>query len=177
MRGELERDLLNKYKDIQLPFLPTPGWYHLFQTFLGTNVNDGGGEIIWGFGAELYIPEIEENAKRHGVPLAHDTHLNQSFSTWEAKVAGGKKIRLLEKGYLLVAENPEVRMIASKYGDPDVLLRSLNRRAIPGINAPGSYEEYAKDPWKYVQKEREQLKNGTYPYTVKLQPLQFQAQR
>lgn len=177
IRGDLERDLLNKYKDTQIPFMPTPGWYHLFQTFLGTNVNDGGGEIIWGFGAEIYIPEIAEYAKKHDMPLAHDTHMNQSFSTWEATVAGGKKVRLLEKGYLMVAENPEVRMITSKYGDPDVLLRSLNRRAIPGINAPGSYEEYAKDPWKYVQKERQQLKDGTYPYTVKLQPLQFQAQR
>lgn len=177
LRGELERDLLNKYKDYQLPYMPTPGWYHVFQTFLGTNVTDGGGEIIWGFGSEIYIPEIEEYTKKHGIPLAHDTHMNQAFTTWEGTVSGGKKIKLLDKGYLVAADNPEVRMIASKYGDPDVLLRALNRRAIPGINAPGSYEEYAKDPWKYVKKEREQLKAGTYPYIVRLQPLQLQAQR
>jgi hypothetical protein len=177
LRGDLERDLLNKYKDFQLPLLHHPGWFNVFQTFLGTNVADGGGEIIWGFGAELYIPEIEEYGKKHGIPIAHDMHMNQGFSTWEGTVSGGKKIKLLDKGYLVAADDPEVRLIASKYGDPDDLLRSLNRRAIPGINAPGNYEEYARDPWKYVQKEREQIKAGTYPYIVKLQPLQLQAQR
>ena len=173
LRGDLERDLLNKYKDYQLPFMPHPGWFYVFQTFLGTNVSEGAGDVIWGFGAELYIPEIVEYGKRHGIPIAHDTHLNQSFTTWEGTVSGGKKIKLLDKGYLTMVDDPEVRMIASKYGDPDVLLRSLNRRAIPGINAPGSYEEYAKDPWKYVAKEQEQIRAGTYPFILKLQPLQF----
>jgi len=174
IRGDLARDILNKYKDYQLPYLPHPGWFYLFQFFLSTNVMDGGGQIIWGFGPELYIPEILEYGKRHGIPIAHDFHLNQAFTTYEATVTGGKKVKLVDKGWLLAAEDPEVRVIASKYGDPDELLRPLNRRAIPGINAPGSYEEYSKDPWKYVVNEREQIEAGTYPYLVKALPLQLQ---
>ena len=105
---------------------------------------------------------------------AHDFHMNQDFPTYEATVTGGKKIKVLDKGHLVATEDPEVRLIASKYGDPDRFLRKMNQRAIPGINAPGSYEEYAKDPWQYVLKEREQIAEGTYPYTVKMLPLQLQ---
>ena len=177
VRGELMRDLLNKYKDIQLPYLPHPGWFYVFQIFLATNVRDGGGGIIWGFGPELYIPEILEYGKKHGVPIAHDMHMNQFYPTYEATVTGGKKIKLLDKGYLVAAEDPEVRMIASKYGDPDELLRHLNRRPIPGVNAAGSYADYAKDPWQYMVQERDQIKAGTYPYLVKMKPFQLQEPR
>ena len=39
--------------------------------------------------------------------------------------------------------------------------------AIPGINIEGDYErDYAKDPWQWVMKEWEQIKEGVYPYLV-----------
>ena len=99
--------------------------------------------------------------------IASSRHLSKN-ATYEATVSGGRKVQVLDKGNLVAAEDPEVRMIASKYGDPDELLRPLNRRVIPGSNAPGSYEEYAKDPWGFHVKELAEVKAGTHKYLVKL---------
>jgi len=35
---------------------------------------------------------------------------------------------------------------------------------IPGINAPGRYEDYAKDPWKTVSMIFKKVEEGKYEY-------------
>ena len=33
---------------------------------------------------------------------------------------------------------------------------------LPGINAPGKYEDYAKDPWKTISGVIKRIQGGTY---------------
>jgi hypothetical protein len=35
---------------------------------------------------------------------------------------------------------------------------------LPGINAPGKYPDYAKDPWKTVVSVMKKIDAGTYEY-------------
>jgi hypothetical protein len=44
------------------------------------------------------------------------------------------------------------------------------RPDVPGVNSPGSYEDYAKDPWKYKKKKWDGIDDGTYPYIDKRTP-------
>jgi hypothetical protein len=57
-------------------------------------------------------------------------------------------------------DDQEVRALAAKYGDPDKLLAEDWIPDIPGINAPGSYEEYARDPWKYADAQMKKILSG-----------------
>ena len=61
---------------------------------------------------------------------------------------------LIDKGHLTALDDPEVRSLASRYGDADELLREAWFPAIPGINVPGDYmEDYAQDPISWIKKE------------------------
>jgi len=57
-------------------------------------------------------------------------------------------------------DNRDVRALAAKYGDPDKLLTEGWIPEIPGINAPGTYEEYARDPWKYADAQMRKILAG-----------------
>ncbi len=46
-------------------------------------------------------------------------------------------------------DSPEIRALASRYGQPNAVLSQDWVRHSPGINAPGDYPQYAKNPWKY----------------------------
>ena len=37
-------------------------------------------------------------------------------------------------------------------------------QGIPGINAPGKYADYAKDPWRTVTSIFKKVDDGTYEY-------------
>jgi hypothetical protein len=76
-----------------------------------------------------------------------------------------KSITLLDKGHFTPLDDPEVRALASRYGNPDDLLTEDWRPEIPGINAPGNYEtDYAPNPWKVVKGVLDQVAAGTYPH-------------
>ena len=76
------------------------------------------------------------------------------FTTMEVEMAGGKKALVMNKGRLTALDDPKVRQIASKYGDPDELLREIWIPAVPGINVPGDYwKDYANDPVSYIRKD------------------------
>jgi hypothetical protein len=55
--------------------------------------------------------------------------------------------------HLTTLEDPDVRDVAARYGDPDQLLAEAWIPSVPGINAPGTYAEYGRDParWVYAQ--------------------------
>jgi hypothetical protein len=61
-------------------------------------------------------------------------------------------------------DNPEVRALASRYGDPDLLLAEDWIPEVPGINAPGKYEDYAKDPYSYSKSVIDKVNAGTYEH-------------
>jgi hypothetical protein len=62
----------------------------------------------------------------------------------------GEQIRIVEKGRLVALDDPEVRKVAEKYGDPDALLKEDWIPNIPGINAAGSYGDYACEPARWI---------------------------
>ncbi len=59
-------------------------------------------------------------------------------------------VPVIERGRLSAYDDPDVRDLAARYGDPDQLLSDDWIPQIPGITVPGSYDEYAKDPARWV---------------------------
>jgi len=53
---------------------------------------------------------------------------------------------IIRNGRLTALDDPEVRKLAEKYGDPDDLLREDWVPQIPGISSAGSYDDYAREP-------------------------------
>ena len=43
---------------------------------------------------------------------------------------------VVENGHLLAMDDPRVRQVASKYGDPDQLLTEIWIPAVSGVNSP-----------------------------------------
>jgi hypothetical protein len=69
---------------------------------------------------------------------------------------------LIDKGELTAFRSPEVRALASRYGDPRDVLSDDWAPHLPGINAPGKYEDYAKDPWKTISGVIKRIQAGNY---------------
>lgn len=117
------------------------------------------GVFHWGLGNELgHDPgslgtpkKWKEFAEKLNLPDGHDFHIQNYFITYKVHLRStGKWSTIVDRGHLVSLDDPEVRALAAKYGDPDKLLAEDWIPEIPGINAPGSYEEYARDPWKYA---------------------------
>lgn len=88
-----------------------------------------------------------------GLPWTH-VHIHSVFATLEGVTQEGKTVAVIDKGHLTVLDDPEVRALASKYGDPDKLLTEAWIPAMPGINVPGDYmKDYAQNPIPWIQKE------------------------
>lgn len=174
LQGVLMNDLIHRFKDYQIPYLPHPGWAVVFHLALTVNPKAADRTMYWAFGPELYIPEIEEYGKKHNVPITHDFHLNNGFITYEVTVTGGKKVKIKDGGHLVALDDPEVRAIASKFGDPEDILGEEGQRPIPGINAPGDYwKDYAQDPARYILAQRESLRLRKSPYLTTIMPFQL----
>ncbi len=72
------------------------------------------------------------------------------FPTFDVISPNGEVTRIIDRGRVTALDDPEVRAVAAKYGDPDELLRYEWEAPIPGISVPGSYEDYARDPAEYI---------------------------
>ena len=60
-------------------------------------------------------------------------------------------------------DDPEVRALASRYGDPDYILAEDWIPEVPGINAPGDYlKDYAANPGGYALQVLDKASKGTY---------------
>ena len=76
-----------------------------------------------------------------------------------------KWINLLEKGHMTSLDNPEVRALASRYGDPNYLLTEDWIPDVPGINAPGDYlKDYAPNPGGHALQVMDRAIKGTYDH-------------
>ena len=98
----------------------------------------------------------------------HNFHMHVYFPTIQWKLRDtGELLTVAEKGYVKMYDDPEVRALASRYGDPDLILRYEWIPEIPGVNVAGDYQkDFAADPWGWMMAEWKQIQDGTYKYFV-----------
>jgi hypothetical protein len=104
-------------------------------------------------------------ADEHKLPRGHGWHLHNYFMTYKVHVRNTDRwITITDKGHQVSLDTAEVRALASRYGDPDAVLAEEWVPEIPGINAPGKYEDYAKDPYAYARSVMDKVVAGTYQH-------------
>ncbi len=191
--GELWREFMKypKINELSYPYQDKPGYWWFYEAGLGTNPKffrrpdenmagnnqserNNAGVIHWGFGGSVvHDPDKPEESKawidfpkQHGLPKDHWWHIHNMFLTYRVRVRGTKNswMTLIDKGELTAYRGPEIRALASRYGDPRDLLTEDWVAHIPGISAPGKYEDYAKDPWKTFSEIMKKVEAGTYEY-------------
>ena len=191
--GELWREFLKypKINELNYPYQNKPGYWWFYEAGLGTNPKffkrpdenmvgnnlserNNAGVIHWGFGGSVvHDPDKPEESKawidfprQNGLPKDHWWHIHNTLLTYRVHVRGTKNswLTLIDKGELTAYRSPELRALASRYGDPNEVLGEDWVPHLPGINAPGKYEDYAKDPWKTFSEIMKKVDAGTYEY-------------
>jgi hypothetical protein len=132
------------------------------------------GVIHFGFGQQVVEgpqgptkpKEAIEFEQKTGLPNEHGWHIHNTLLTYRAKVRGTKNtwLTLIDRGRITALDSPEIRALASRYGNPNEVLRQDWVRHLPGINTPGNYQDYAKNPWKAQREIIKKLNDGTYEY-------------
>ena len=132
------------------------------------------GVIHFGFGQQVVESplgsekpkEAIEFEQKTGLPNEHGWHIHNTLLTYRARVRGTKNtwLTLIDKGRIMALDSPEIKALASRYGNPNEVLRQDWVRHLPGINAPGNYQEYAKNPWKFQTQIIKKINDGTYEY-------------
>ena len=169
--GEAWRELWEESKRTQYPRFPRPGLFWLWEMAVGTNPKivrpsniheliSGGSEwerrrsgiIHVGFGSQWKGPE-EEWAAERGLLYGH-LHVHLLFATYRIMTKGGEEITFLNHGRLTALDDPEVRALAAKFGDPDEFLKEDWIPAIPGITLEGNYLDFARDPARWIYPNR-----------------------
>jgi hypothetical protein len=107
------------------------------------------GVIHVGFGTR-WRGESERWAAQKRIKYGH-LHVHLLFATYRITTPDGKELSVIENGRLKVLDDPEVREMARKYGNPEELLREDWVPKVPGISSGGKYEEYARDPAEYMR--------------------------
>ncbi len=191
--GEVWREFLKypKINELTYPYQDKPGYWWFYEAGTGTNPKffkrpdenwvgnnqserNNGGVIHWGFGGSVvHDPEAPTESKawidfpkQHGLPKDHWWHIHNLLVTYRVRVRGTKNtwITLIDKGELTALRSPEIRALASRYGEPADVLSEDWVPHLPGINAPGRYEDYAKDPWKTLTEVMKKIEAGNYEY-------------
>ena len=179
-------------KDLVYPYHTTPGYWYLYEIAFGshpkafrdpTAMRQNGNTspervrsavIHWGLGIRLWHdPDAPTESKswaefteKHNVPRDHGFHTHTYFTTYRLKLRNADKwVNLLDKGRMVSLDDPEVRALASRYGDPDYLLAEDWIPEVPGITVPGDYmKDYAPNPGAYAFNVLKQAEAGTYPF-------------
>ena len=192
--GDIWREAMKipKIHDTQWPLRSEPGYWWSREAGLGTNPKfyqepqenmviarnrserNVAGVIHFGFGQQVVEgpsgPEKPKEAiefeKATGLPNEHGWHIHNTLITYRAKVRGTKNtwLTIIDRGRITALDSPEIRALASRYGNPNEVLRQDWIRHLPGINAPGNYQEYAKNPWKAQMAINKKLADGKYEY-------------
>jgi len=171
--------------DLTYPFYKHAGFFHMYEFALGTNPKsarypDGGGPErfrsgVFHLGTGVFVQhapnamtmpqEWMDFTKKNNFPIDHGWHIQIYQATYQVHLRNANKwIALVDGGRLTSLDSPEVRALASRYGNPDQVLAEDWIPEIPGINAPGSYDDFAKTPWKYAYDQLGQVADGTYKY-------------
>ena len=193
-QGAALKEFLNYpgLNDRVYPYHKTPGFWYLYEIAFGTHpkafrspqqlLESGdtlperarSGVIHWGLGIRLWHdPDAPTESKvwadftkKHNVPFDHGWHTHTYFTTYKLRLRNADKwVTLLDKGRMTSLDDPEVRALASRYGDPDYLLAEDWIPEVPGINAPGDYlKDYAQKPGEYSLKVLDSATKGTYKH-------------
>jgi hypothetical protein len=193
--GEALRALMQlpHINDVAYPFHSEnhKGYWFLYELAFGTHpkafrnpagLDDGtviperlrAGVIHWGLGITLHHDPNEAThsqklldfTAKYNLPRDHGWHTHTYFTTYEVHLRNADRwVKLLDKGRLTTLDNPEVRALASRYGNPEQLLTEDWRPEIPGINAPGQYAtDYAPNPWRTVKLVIDKVLAGNYEH-------------
>ena len=178
--------------DRVFPFHKKPGFWYLYEIAFGSHpkafrhpipLEETGntsperarsGVIHWGLGIRLWHdPDApteskawSEFSKKNNTPFDHGWHTHTYFTTYKVRLRNADKwVNLLDKGRMTSLDHPEVRALASRYGNPDDILAEDWIPEVPGINTPGDYlKDYAPNPGQYSVKVLEKANNGTYEH-------------
>jgi hypothetical protein len=178
--------------EITFPYHNQPGFWYLYEIAFGSHpksfrhpgvmAENGNtspervrsGVIHWGLGIRLWHdPDAPTESKKwrefteeHNFPFDHGWHTQTYFTTYKVRLRNANKwVNILDKGHMTSLDNPEVRALASRYGDPNYLLTEDWIPEVPGINAPGDYlKDYAPNPGDYAFKVMDKANNGTYEH-------------
>jgi hypothetical protein len=168
-----------------------PGFWWLWEGAIGTNPKyfkhpaellAGGnlsernvaGAIHWSFGSFAQhgpekigdmSPNRVELGKQTNIPIDHCCHNHTLMTTYQVRVRGlDQWVSLVEHGRLTAMDDRYVRALASRYGNPDKILSQAHVPPIPGVNAPGNYNDYARNPGQYWIDWSNQIVAGTSAY-------------
>jgi len=187
-----------KINELTWPHQKHPGFWWLFEAGTGTNPKyfkhpgeilvgsnmserNAGGVIHWSFGSEVTMgpepgkeksevsPKSREFSKEHNLPVGHAMHNHNLMPTYQVRLRDSSNWKtLIEHGQVMASDDPEVRALASRYGDPDEILRRDWIPELPGITVPGDYnKDYGSDPGAYWTKWANSILDGTNAYLGK----------
>ncbi len=177
---------------LTFPYHTQPGYWYLYEIAFGSHPKSfrhpgvmaetgntspervRSGVIHWGLGIRLWHdPDAPTESKKwrefteeHNVAFDHGWHTQTYFTTYKVRLRNANKwVNILDKGHMTSLDNPEVRALASRYGDPNYLLTEDWVPEVPGINAPGDYmKDYAPNPGDYAFKVMEKANGGNYEH-------------
>ncbi|MBI4478958.1 MAG: hypothetical protein HY651_02945 [Acidobacteria bacterium] len=185
--GDLWREALQfpHINEYTYPFFKHPGYFYLYEFALGTNPKsarypDGSGPErfragVFHIGTGVFVQhapdamtmpkEWLDYIRKNNFPLDHGWHIQLYQATYAVHLRNANKwVNLVDGGRLTSLDSPEVRALASRYGNPATILADDWIPEIPGINAPGNYADFAKEPWKFAYSQLKQVQAGTYKY-------------
>ena len=180
------------------PYHKEPGFWYLYEIAFGSHPKafrapdvllDSGntsperarsGVIHWGLGIRLWHDPTAPTeskvwadfTKKYNVPFDHGWHTHTYFTTYKVRLRqAGKWVNLLDKGRMTSLDDPEVRALASRYGDPDYILGEDWIPDMPGINAPGDYlKDYAQNPGRHALSVLDKASKGSYEHYYPAKP-------
>jgi len=173
--------LMEKYKNVRWPGYPDKGYFWFCDCALCTIVKafrrtsdmfkscwgfpniaerNRAGVFHLGIGSRRHVEEHLKYAKERKLPLGH-IHVHNYFITYEVKLQGSENwYKIVDKGWLTAMSDPDIRTLATKYGDPDKLLSYDWVPPLPGINCEGDYlKDYAPNPVAYLKKRMKEKKS------------------
>lgn len=157
----------------RFPEFKEKGYWWLYEAGTGTNPKyfkhpaellagrnsserNAGGVIHWSFGAYAQhgpekigetSPARIEFGKQTNLPIDHCCHNHTLMPTYQLRIRGlDQWVTLIEHGRFAAYDDRYVRALASRYGNPDQILKRAWVPEIPGITVPGDYNEYARNP-------------------------------
>ena len=180
--GKRWQSVLDMCRGTQFPGFPGPGCGWLEEAAVGSDpwrarslsFADYTGEaswergrtgvIHWGLGTSRNVaglPHVEKWFVENKSPVGGSHwHVHTYFNTMDLTREDGKQFRLIDKGHLTLLDDPEVRKIASKFGNPDELLQEKWIPGVPGINLPGNYlTDYAPDPYQVIKAQMSEARS------------------
>ena len=178
-------------QDMQWPHHQKRGYWWLYEAGMGTNpkyfkhpveVLEGinlsernvAGVIHWAFGSEAamgpdkigeWSEESRSFSQKNLLPMGHSLHHHNLLPTMQVKIRElDQWITLLEHGGLTSFDDVAARALASRYGNPGEILRRDYISPLPGVNMPGSYDAYARNPSAHWIAWAKSIEAGNYPY-------------